>query len=101
MNTTEEFLKSISYEDNIKAITQNFDELMTLYHIIGNRGDIQISASSTQPISFELTMKSKVDAARLSEYMNGLTFIVYGEPYNIAMEVDKKIIHTVITKASK
>ena len=99
--TTEDFVKAITSDDITKVVTQCFDELMVLYHIIGTRQDIDICTdNSKMPISFILLMESESDAIKLTESMNGLDFSVYGSSYIIGMSCTGATIHTTIRKVS-
>lgn len=99
--TTEDFVKAITSDDIVQVVTQCFDELMVLYHIVGTRQDIDICTdNSKMPISFILLMESESDAIKLTESMNGLDFSVYGSSYIIGMSCTGATIHTTIRKVS-
>ena len=99
--TTEDFVKAITSDDIVQVVTQCFDELMVLYHIVGTRQDIDICTdNSKMPISFILLMESESDAIKLTESMNGLDFSVYESSYIIGMSCTGATIHTTIRKVS-
>lgn len=99
MNKTDDFVKSISSDDIPSIITHCFDELMVLYHMVGNRQDIEICADGKMPISFMILMESEDDAIKLIDAMNGLDFSVYGTPYIVEMSRSAASIHTSIRAA--
>lgn len=99
--TTEEFVNAISADDIPSIVTQCFDELMVLYHIVGTRQDIDICTdNSKMPITFLLLMESESDAIKLTESMNGMDFSVYGVTYIISMTCQGTNVRTEIRKAS-
>lgn len=99
--TTEDFVKGITSDDITQVVTQCFDELMVLYHMVGTRQDIDICTdNSKMPISFVLLMESESDAIKLTENMDGMDFSVYGVSYIINMTCNGASIHTIIRKAS-
>lgn len=99
--TTDEFIKGISSDDIAHVVVKAFDELMVLYHMIGNRQDIEICTdNSKNPISFVLLMESDEEAIKLMETMNGIDFSIYGITYIINMNRSKSTVYTNIMKAS-
>lgn len=101
MINTDDFVKSITSDDIPYLVTKCFDELMVLYHLIGNRQDIEICTDNSEmPISFVLLMESESDAIKLTEAMNGLDFSVFDTQYIVNMTCSNASIHTIIRKAS-
>jgi len=100
--TTDDFVKSITSDDISTIVTKFFDELMVLYHVIGNRQDIDICTdNSGMPISFVLLMESESEAIKLTDGLNGTCFSVYGSRYDIEMSCKDATVNTIIRRASK
>lgn len=100
MTKTDEFIKSITSDDIPNIIACCFDELMVLYHIVGDRQDIEICADGKTPISFTILLESEDEAIKLINTMNGLDFTVYGVQYVVDMARSAASIHTSIRAAS-
>lgn len=99
--TTDDFVKSITSDDITTVITKFFDELMVLYHVVGNRQDIDICTDNSEmPISFVLLMESESEAIKLAEGLNGTSFTVYGVLYSIEMSNNDSTVTTIIRRAS-
>ena len=101
MITTDDFVKSITSDDIVHIITKCFDELMVLYHLVGDRQDVDIctDSNSNMPISFVLLMESESDAIKLTDSLNGMDFSVYGVSYRVNMICSGATIQTIIMKA--
>lgn len=101
MTNTDDFVRSITSDDIATVVTHCFDELMVLYHLIGDRQDIEICTNdSSMPISFTILMESEDDAIKLTEAMNGCNFSVYSTLYGVEMSRSNSSIHTIIRPAS-
>lgn len=99
--TTDDFVKSITSDDITTVITKFFDELMVLYHVVGNRQDIDICTDNSEmPISFVLLMESESEAIKLADSLNGTSFTVYGILYDIEMSSNDSSVTTIIRRAS-
>lgn len=99
--TTNDFVKAINSDNIAKVVTQCFDELMVLYHLVGTRQDIDICTDdSNTPVTFELLMESESDAIKLTENLNGINFSVYESLYSVNMICTGATIHTIIRKVS-
>ena len=101
MVSTEDFIKSITSDDTSQMVAHHFDELMVLYHLVGNRTDIDVSTSNTKRgMEFNLLMEDEAAANKFVSRNNGMNFSVYGEKYKINASPSGTSVSTFITKQS-
>lgn len=102
ISNTGEFIKSITSDNIGSAISQSYDEIMVLYHILNGREDIEIHTDNlgTKPASFILLMDSESSASELEEAMNGMSFSVYGDTFSVSMKSHSTSVYVIIERAS-
>lgn len=97
---TVNFVKNLNSDDISSVVAECFDQIMVLYNLVGSRQDVDICTDSNNPsTTFILLMDSKDDAEKLYEELNGSGFSVYGNNFDISMQLQGESIKTVITKA--
>lgn len=100
MNATE-FIKNFNSDDISSIVTRFFDEIMVLYNLVGNRQDLDICTDNNASLAtFILLMDSEDDAQKLYDNLNGTTFSVYDNRYDVCMQISGASITTTITKAT-
>lgn len=99
MVSSEDFIKSITSDDTKQLITHHFDELIVLYHLVGNRSDVDVSTNNTKKgMEFNLLMEDESSANQFVNRNNGMNFSVYGERYVINASPSGSSVSTFITK---
>lgn len=102
MNNSVDFVRSLNSNNLSSIITTFFDEIMVLYNLVGSRTDINICMDDNASLaSFDLLMESEDDAKKVYENLNGSSFSVYSDVYNIDMILNKSSISATISKATR
>ena len=90
-----DFTQSLKSNISIEQIIKNhFDELMSIYNVLGEYGNIKIEGEFEEgAISFELKFKSKKDALVLYESVkNDRTVNIYDRQFTWCFEHNGKVI---------
>ena len=97
--STLDFVKQMD-ECAANSIARFFDEIMILYHLVGVRDNMIISADNSASVAtFNITMESEKDAIELYTSLNESFFTVYNDKYIIKMQLSGRMISTIIIKA--
>lgn len=100
MNTAN-FIQNFSSDNLSLVVTRFFDEIMVLYNLVGHRQDLNIYADNDSPVAtFTIVMDSEEDADALFNSLNGSSFSVYNNDYNIDMTLSGVKVITTIKAAS-
>lgn len=101
MNNAIDFVRSLNSNNLSSIITTFFDEIMVLYNLVGSRTDIDVCVGDSASLAnFNLLMESEDDAKKVYENLNGSSFSVYSDVYNISMTLNKSSISATISKAT-
>ena len=102
MPTSEEFIKKLGQEvDIVTVITKFFDEIMTLYSLMGTRDVVNICLDDESTASFTVNMNSKEAAERVYNDLNNCSFEIYETCYNIhVVSNNTESVVVLINKAS-
>jgi hypothetical protein len=101
MSNAIEFIKNITSDDISVIVTRFFDEIMVLYNFVGSRQDIDVCVDNGASLAtFILLMDSEKEAIKLYNTLNNTYFSVYGDRFDINMQLKGESITTIITKAS-
>ena len=94
MISAPEFAKNIDTNNLINVLKKYFDQVMTLYNIIGKRDDIDVLVldDKADKLQFELLMETPEDASKLYNYTNGTIMQAYDCKYLIQMMMNKNRI---------
>ena len=96
-----DFVHNLDSDSISNMVSNFFDELMVLYHLVGDRQDIEICTDNDASVAtFMILMETKRDAKRLYDTLNGSDFSVYNMSYRINMNLKDSTVETVIVRAS-
>lgn len=93
-----DFLQGIETDNPAYDFTHNFNKMMVLYRLIGGRPNISISTTHDDGMGFQIKAKSAKDATYMNNYINGITYTVYGNQYGVTSVCEKKIVQVSIQK---
>ena len=101
MSTTMGFVQNFNSDNLSSTVVNYFDEIMVLYNLVGQRQDLDICTDNNDAslATFTLLTESEDDAKDIYDTLNNSSFSVYGDLYEINMELNKASIKTTITKA--
>lgn len=97
-----DFIKGFDSDNMPITVMNHFDEIMVLYNLVGHRQDLDICTENdgAPAATFILLMDSESDAVDLYNNLNNTDFTVYGNTYDISMQLNQASISTTINKAS-
>lgn len=79
--------------DDIQDIIKYFDELMALYDLIGQYGNIFINANNNNDISFDIIFKGYDDALKLYNVIQRKEVSKYGHIYIPILTLNYNILN--------
>ena len=92
------FIQGIEMEDPAHDVTHNFGKMMVLYRLLGGIPNLSISTTHDDGTGFAIHTKTKKDATSVNEYINGVSYRVYGNDYKIVSICEQKSIQVKISK---
>ena len=94
MISAPEFAKNIDTNNLINVLKKHFDQVMTLYNIIGRRDDIDVLVLDDKgdKIQFGLLLETQEDASRLYSLLNGTVINAYDCKFALQMMMSKNRI---------
>jgi len=89
-----EFAKNIDTNNLINVLKKHFDQVMTLYNIIGRRDDIDVLVLDDKgdKIQFGLLLETQEDASKLYNLLNGTVINAYDCKFALQMMMRKNRI---------
>lgn len=94
MISAPEFAKNIDTNNLINVLKKHFDQVMTLYNIIGRRDDIDVLVLDDKgdKIQFGLLLETQEDASKLYNLLNGTVINAYDCKFALQMMMRKNRI---------
>ena len=94
MISAPEFAKNMDTNNLVNVLMKHFDQVMTLYNIIGRRDDIDVLVLDDKgdKIQFGLLLETKEDASKLYNLLNGTSLQAYDCRFSLQMIMNKNRI---------
>ena len=100
MISAPEFVKNMDTNNLIDVLMNHFDQVMTLYNIIGRRDDIDVMVDNkNEKIKFGLLLETPENAAKLYSILNGTLVKTYDTKFCINMTITKNRVTVAFNKA--
>lgn len=99
MLSVPDFFKGVESDNPTQDFTHHFGKMMVMYRLLGGRPGIAISTCNDENgFGFNVKAKNKHDAKSVNEFVNGISYIVYGNSYGISSTCEQKTVHIQIMK---
>lgn len=98
MMSIPDFIQGIDSDNPSHDVAKNFGKLSVLYNLLGGRSDISISSTHENGTMFHIGARNKTSARSINDYINGVTYTVYGCQYYITSICEQKTIDVIIKK---
>ena len=95
------FMQGIVTDNPTEDYTHNFNKMMVLYRLLGGRPGISISTTHDGCTEFNIKTRTVRDAKGINQYINQVTYTVYGNKYSIVSQCEQKLVHVNISKANE
>lgn len=92
-----EFVKQLECKEKM---TENFDEIMSLYDIVHIHKNAELHLNNDKPLSLDLTLPSNNIAARVKGSLDRVELTNYNNKYVVETTLDNKIINLKLNKVS-
>ena len=92
------FIQGIETDNPTHDVTHNFGKMMVLYRLLGGIPNLSISTTHEDGTVFSIQAKTKKDANSVNEYINGISYRVYGSNYRVMSVCEQKSIKVKISK---
>lgn len=92
------FIQGIETDNPAHDITHNFGKMMVLYRLLGGIPNLSISTTHEDGTGFAIRTKTKKEATSVNEYINGVSYRVYGSDYRVVSVCEQKSIKVKISK---